>query len=517
VAASLVAGTLMGMSLSPGAAAAPAAVDAAFARFWSARDLRSASAAAGAVVKSGVSFEDALARLRAGRTYSADVPRGVVRLTHTIDGTEFPYTIEVPQSYNPATKYQVRVQLHGGVGRPDAAPRNGIGQLAGAEQIYVMPTAWSAAEWWTGPQLQNLRAIFDSLKRTYNVDENRVVLSGVSDGGTACYYFAMRETTPFAAFLPLNGALAILRNPSLRRDGELFPNNFLDKPFFIVNGARDPLYPTSLVEPYIEHMIAGGVEVKYLPQAEGVHNTAWWPEVKDSFEAFVASHPRQPYPAKLTWETDLTAATNRAHWLVIDALARPGQAQAGIPDLNQFNTGLMPDFGLRVQGARVTSIGENSNASVFGFQPGDVIVSVNGTPLASDGNALEALNRFQPGTVMKISVSRANQPVELTGVLIVKGEPRVTPLFRHAAPTGRVDLVRDGNIVRATTRGVERFTVLLSPDAFDFSKPLTVIADGRTVFNGRVSASVATLMKWAARDNDRTMLFGAELQVTLPQ
>ena len=50
---------------------------------------------------------------------------------------------------------------------------------------------------------------------------------------------------------------------------------------------------------------------------------------------------------------------------------------------------------------------------------------------------------------------------------------------------------------------------------FDFSKPVTVVADGKTVFEGRVQKSLATLMKWAARDNDRTMLFGAELKVTL--
>ena len=89
------------------------------------------------------------------------------------------------------------------------------------------------------------------------------------------------------------------------------------------------------------------------------------------------------------------------------------------------------------------------------------------------------------------------------------------PLFRSWRPWGRVDLVREGNTVLATTRGVSEFTLLLSPDVFDFSQPVRVVADGRTVFEGRVQESVATLMKWAANDNDRTMLFGAELTITL--
>jgi len=76
-----------------------------------------------------------------------------------------------------------------------------------------------------------------------------------------------------------------------------------------------------------------------------------------------------------------------------------------------------------------------------------------------------------------------------------------------------VDLVRTGNVVEATTRGVSELTLLLSPDAFDFAQPVKVVANGRAAFEGTVEKSGATLLKWAARDNDRTMLFGAELRI----
>ena len=72
------------------------------------------------------------------------------------------------------------------MGRQDGTIRgNGsIGALAGAEQIYVMPASWKDAPWWNTSQVENMRAIVDTVKRTYNVDENRVVLAGVSDGAT---------------------------------------------------------------------------------------------------------------------------------------------------------------------------------------------------------------------------------------------------------------------------------------------------------------------------------------------
>jgi hypothetical protein len=413
------------------------------------------------------------------------------------------------------------VQLHGGLtGRQDPAStgrgNNGsIGALAGAEQIYVMPQAWNDAPWWGDQQLENLRVIIDRLKRTYNVDENHVVLSGVSDGGTSAYYVAMHETTPYASFLPLNGAILVLANDSLDIKADLFPNNLRNKPFYVVNGWKDPLYPPDLVEPYVEHLQQSGVELSYHPQADGVHNTAWWPTVKDSFEQFVREHPRSPYPSKLTWETDGKDTSRRAHWLVIDEL-NPQDQRAALPDVNRFVPGPLAGFGIRSEGRRIISIGRASSASTFDLRQGDIVTAVNGRALAEDQNLLQFLENFPVDTFLTFTVVRDGGRLDARGYF---SPGTVTPrrLFRRTAPEGRVDLVREGNKVQATTRGVSAFTLLLSPEAFDFSKPVTVIADGRTVFNGPVKASLETMMKWAARDNDRTMLFGAEINVKVPK
>jgi dienelactone hydrolase len=403
------------------------------------------------------------------------------------------------------------------VDRPTAGTRGdgSIGQLAGAEQIYVLPTAWRERPWWSDAQVDNLRIILDRVKRTYNVDEHRVVLSGVSDGGTSAFYMAMRDTTPYASFLPLNGYIMILANPSMRLTDGLFPTNLLNKPFFVVNGGQDPLYPTELVEPYLTHFQKGGVEIDYKPQPQGVHNTAWWPQVKDTFEAFVTAHRRNPLPARLTWETDGNPRTNRAAWLVIDRL-RPRRPEVPLADLNQRVIGTAKNFGVRTNGMRLTSVVAGSNAAAIGLLPGDVVTSVNGRDLPEMLNMMELMAIYDPGAELTFRVKRGTETIDLKGTYQPADMPAISTLFSRNPPSGRVDLVRTGNTVRATTRGVAQFTLLLSPDAFDFSQPITVIADDRQLFSGRVTPSVATLMKWAATDNDRTMLFGAELKIEVP-
>ena len=83
--------------------------------------------------------------------------------------------------------------------------------------------------------------------------------------------------------------------------------------------------------------------------------------------------------------------------------------------------------------------------------------------------------------------------MELSG----RYEPQIVDAAAAAAvrsrrcASGRVDLTRSGNTVTATTRGVAAFTLLLSPDQFDFGKPVKVVANGRTVFDGRVAEEPA--------------------------
>ena len=409
------------------------AIDRAFAAFWAAESPTAAAAKIDVIVATGVSFDDALARLRKGRTYSSTAPRGRQDLSQTIRRLPHPYTIIVPDDYDPARAYPVRVQLHGGVGRPlrsSSQAGDGVRRIPGTvDQIYVLPSAWPESAWWFDTQAENLAAILDRLKRRYNVDENRVYLTGISDGGTGAWFYAFRAPTLFSSFLPLNGQMLVLSNWAMQPDGEMFPANALSRPLFVVNGGQDPLYPAASVRPYVEHLQQLGAELVFHVQEEAGHDTSWWPDERAAFEQFVAAHPRNPQSDRLSWRTERTDRYNRIDWLVIDRLGDAG-SEARFADDN---------------------------------------------------------------------------------VIVRSGRKGI--IFPRSSPSGRVDLVRRGNTVEATTEGVRAFTLLLSPAQFDFRQPISVVVNGQTEFQDRVTPSVRTLLEWAARDNDRTALYGAALQI----
>jgi len=395
-----------------------AAEQRALAAFFRAEDATSRSKAAETIADAGGDFSVLYARLRSGRSYAPDVETGRLDWSRKGTGGRHHYVVLVPEDYHPDKRYRVCVYLHGGVNRNDGWKKGDswwrrFDRFDGVDQISIFPSSWKKSLWWQHSQVENLAAILDRVKLTYNVDENRVFLFGVSDGGTGVYYHAMKAPTSWAAFFAFIGQPSVLSNPSTGTEGELFESNLINKPLYVVNGETDRLYPAVRVLPYVEAFREEGAEVVFRARPGG-HNTRWWNGETGRLEKFMESHPRDPLPDRLSWETEDTERFGRVHWLVVDTL-------------------------------------------------GD-------------------------------------------------GEP-AGGVFPHAKPSGRVVAERQGNRFEVVAEGVARYRLLLAPDEVDFDTPVDVVTNGVVSFHGKVEPRVETLVEWAARDNDRTMLFGAELAI----
>ena len=270
---------------------APAAspLDDAMRAFWDAESPGEAARRVSQIVALGPSFDDVLSRLKAGRVYTSE-RAGRVELPSSVGGQRLDNVAEVPVGYMPARRWPLRVMLHGGVGRPAPAaggepPRPLGNRIPGGDEIVLHPRSWAVAEWWKHDQVSNVLALVDRLKRRYNVDESRISLTGISDGGTGTYFFAMRAATPWAACLPLNGHPSVLANPDVGADGQLFAGNMASCPLYIVNGGKDRLYPAASVAPLIEMLQKGRVPLVWQVHPEAGHVVSWWPVERPRYAA----------------------------------------------------------------------------------------------------------------------------------------------------------------------------------------------------------------------------------------
>ncbi|PCJ42796.1 MAG: hypothetical protein COA71_04650 [SAR86 cluster bacterium] len=402
-----------------------------FNEFWNSASAEEAELSIADILQSGISFSDAYQKLQTGKVYDAADTGVVLRSYEAANGTEYFYHLNVPENYDPSKQYQVRFELHGGIGGRTNNEPSGRGRgrtrLEGVEQIYVMPYAWMDSAWWAVSQVENIREILDRVKREYNVNENKVVLGGISDGGTGAWYVAMHENTRFAAFYSFIGYTMVLGSPTIA-DGTSYLHNLLGKSWYAINGGRDRLYPTSRVTPFITYLQNKGIDIDYHPLPDGEHNTRWWPEWRDNFETFVAAHPRDPNPASISWKA-VEGSNIRSHWLIIEEL--DFEKESPIP---LFEVGVDP----------------------------------------SDGSTVLAMEE-----------------------------------------AGRVNLVREGNNIQAISDRVASFRLLLSPEVIDFTQVITITVNNVVKFQGMLEPSLETLLNWTAKDNDRQMLYAAELLIEL--
>ncbi len=266
-------------------------------------------------------------RLKEGPAFSPDVQTGAWEAARTgADGVTFRYGVLVPDSYDPEVSYPVEFMLHGGVARPEWGPgvdwwRSGYANLQREDRIIVVPAAWREAFWWHDNQADNLPAVLREVKRLYNVDDNRVSMTGVSDGGTGAYFFAFKQPSEWASFLPYIGHPGVLRNPAGGAGYRLYFENLTAKPLYIVNGELDRLYPAASLGSFIDVLIEAEVEHVFRVIEGGGHDTRWLPDETPAIERFKTGHPRDPFPESLQWVADRDDRYNRNLWLRVDQMA----------------------------------------------------------------------------------------------------------------------------------------------------------------------------------------------------
>jgi hypothetical protein len=497
-------------------------VDGLMKNFFAATEAKKKSQAISLIRFAGVDPVDIEKRLRTGREYSKDAKTvWQVLYNKCSDGEERAYHLYVPEDYDPEKQYAVFYDLHGGVSTPRPysvermKPRRGLWGTLAKEKgfIVIIPHGERKALWWNKLGTDNVLEQLDHVKRNYNVDENKVFISGFSDGASGAYWMALQRPTRCAGFVPLSGNMLVARMGPY----QAYPRNMLNRPIHATNGGRDSLYPSAAMKKLIDPIKKLGVDIDWTDYPEAQHRLTDYietemPRVMD----FVKKTSRNPRPSTVVWETADTEV-GRCDWVIIDKIEDVGN-NADIKDFNLMTTprlivGIRIDQNFAGTGVRVQEVVKDSVAAKAGLKAGDVITKLDDTDVEGYNDLRKVLGAKKHGDKIKGEYKRGDQTHEFSGQF---PEAKPKAVFPRKKTTGSIEVKVKGNRIDVRVKHVAKYTLLIDSKMFSLDEPVQVLTNGAETFNAKVKPDLVFMLKQAAQDNDRTAVYCAKIEIKVP-
>lgn len=173
------------------------------------------------------------------------------------------FSLYVPENYTPDRAWPLVVALHGGSGHGRSFLWSWLRDARSFGAILVTPTSSgnSLGSTWAlmgdDNDTPNLTRIVAQVREKWNVDPERLLLTGMSDGGTFCYVSALDGGSPFTHLAPVSATF----HPMLISMADA--GRIQGLPIYLVHGALDWMFPVEVARQAKTALTAAGADVTY--------------------------------------------------------------------------------------------------------------------------------------------------------------------------------------------------------------------------------------------------------------
>jgi phospholipase/carboxylesterase len=178
---------------------------------------------------------------------------------HNEPGSRGGFSLYVPEYYAADRAWPLVMALHGGSGNGRGFLWSWLRDARSDGAIVVAPTATGGTWALMGQDTDtpNLARILDLVRARWNVDTNRLLLTGMSDGGTFCYVTGLESGSPFTHLAPV----AATFHPLMAEMADA--ERLRGLPVYLVHGRLDWMFPVQVARQTREALSAAGADVTY--------------------------------------------------------------------------------------------------------------------------------------------------------------------------------------------------------------------------------------------------------------
>jgi phospholipase/carboxylesterase len=174
-------------------------------------------------------------------------------------GSRGGYTLYAPEYYTPDRAWPLVMALHGGSGNGRGFLWSWLRDARSHGAILVAPTATGDTWALMGRDVDtpNLDRILAEVRARWNIDPARLLLTGMSDGGTFSYVSGLEPDSAFTHLAPVAAAF----HPMLAQMAD--PDRLRGLPIYLTHGALDWMFPVDVAREARRALTAAGAEVTY--------------------------------------------------------------------------------------------------------------------------------------------------------------------------------------------------------------------------------------------------------------
>jgi phospholipase/carboxylesterase len=169
------------------------------------------------------------------------------------------FSLYVPEYYTHERAWPLVTALHGGSGNGRSFLWTWLRDARSRGAILLAPTATGATWALMGDDADtpNLMRILESVRAHWNIDSKRMLLTGMSDGGTFCYVTGFERASPFTHLAPVSATFHPLMADMA--DAE----RLRGLPVHIAHGRLDWMFPVQVARQTSQALAAAGASVTY--------------------------------------------------------------------------------------------------------------------------------------------------------------------------------------------------------------------------------------------------------------
>lgn len=239
------------------------------------------------------------------------------------DTLTVPFLVHIPKGYDAQRKTPLYVYLHGAVINrlkftpPGYIPNSIETKIMDKvldDAFVIYPFGRKDFGWlYQQDAFETILRELTFVKSLYNIDDDKIYISGHSNGGSGAFWFALNQPSSFASFAGFNFL------PRIYGNNTPLDNLNNGTTFYGVSGSKDAIFPLETVNSIYSFATSHGANWKNFVRS-GNHALAVMEKDSINFVFdLLAKEKRNPFSKKIQWEAN-NVRNGRNAWVAITAL-----------------------------------------------------------------------------------------------------------------------------------------------------------------------------------------------------